>query len=120
MKRKIIFNSVVFCAIMLLFCGCSFKEINRNLDNSRKLRVGMSKEQVLDIMGEPLRDVYFHEEDVWYYFVRINWYDFLYTRDECMPLVFEDGKLAGWGNEYKARRDTVAPEKKFVAPAVQK
>ena len=106
-----------FCIVfIILFCGCSFKEINRNLDNSKKLRVGMSKEQVLDVMGEPLRNVSFHEENVWYYFVRINWYDNLYTRDECMPLVFVNDKLAGWGNEYKARLDTVAPVKKFTVP----
>jgi outer membrane protein assembly factor BamE (lipoprotein component of BamABCDE complex) len=117
---KIFVKMSLFCVISALFCGCSFKEINRNLDNSRKLRVGMTKEQVLGIMGEPLRDVYFHEENVWYYFVRINWYDCLYTRDECMPLVFENDKLAGWGNEYKARIDTVAPVKKFVEPAVKK
>lgn len=110
----------LFCAVIAVFCGCSFKEINRNLENSAKLRVGMTKEQVLDIMGEPLRDAAFHEENVWYYFVRINWYDFLYTRDECMPLVFVNDKLAGWGNEFKARMDTVAPMKKFIAPEVKK
>ena len=99
-----------------MLCGCSFKEVRTNLENSQKLRVGMTKEQVLDIMGEPLRDLQFHEENVWYYFVRINWYDGLYTRDECMPLVFENDKLAGWGNEYKARMDNVAPKKPFIAP----
>lgn len=109
-----------FCLILALFCGCSTKEIRRNLDNSAKLRVGMTKEQVLDIMGEPLRDASFHEENVWYYFVRVNWYDGLCTRDECMPLVFVNNKLAGWGNEYKARIDSVAPMKKFTAPQEKK
>ncbi len=116
---KIISKISLFCIITAILCGCSFKEINRNLDNSKKLRVGMNKEQVLSIMGEPLRDAAFHEENVWYYFVRINWYDGLYTRDECMPLVFVNDKLAGWGNEFKARFDTVAPVKKFTPPAVK-
>ena len=116
---KIISNISLFCIITAILCGCSFKEINRNLDNSKKLRVGMNKEQVLKIMGEPLRDAAFHEENVWYYFVRINWYDGLYTRDECMPLVFVNDKLAGWGNEFKARFDTVAPQKKFTPPAAK-
>ena len=114
---KLIIKLSLFCIMTAIFCGCSFKEINRNLDNSKKLRVGMTKEQVLDIMGEPLRDAAFHEENVWYYFIRINWYDGLYTRDECMPLVFVNDKLAGWGNEFKARLDTVAPAKKFTPPA---
>jgi outer membrane protein assembly factor BamE (lipoprotein component of BamABCDE complex) len=114
--KKLILQSFFALVIMTVFCGCSFKEINRNLENSRKLRVGMTKEQVLSIMGEPLRNAFFHEENVWYYFVRINWYDGLYTRDECMPLVFKDDKLTGWGNEYKARLDNVAPKKPFIAP----
>ena len=119
MKKSIICKFFILLTALFMLCGCSFKEINRNLENSGKLRVGMTKEQVLDIMGEPLRDVYFHEENVWYYFVRINWYDCLYTRDECMPLVFVNDKLAGWGNEYKARLDKIAPAKPFTPP-VQK
>ncbi len=114
MKSFVKFFPLLIIVVML--CGCSFKEVRTNLENSQKLRVGMTKEQVLDIMGEPLRDLQFHEENVWYYFVRINWYDGLYTRDECMPLVFENDKLAGWGNEYKARMDNVAPKKPFIAP----
>lgn len=110
MKKIIRLFSILLFTVIL--AGCSWKEINRNIENSRQLRVGMTKEQVLDIMGEPLKEVSFHEENVWHYFVRINWYDGLYTRDECMPLVFKDNKLIGWGNEFKARLDTVAPMKK--------
>ena len=112
MKRCIAFLAAVL--LSGVFCGCVGTE---NVENSKRLRVGMTKEQVLDIMGEPLRDAAFHEENVWYYFIRINWYDGLYTRDECMPLVFVNDKLAGWGNEFKARLDTVAPAKKFTPPA---
>ena len=110
MKKIIRLFSILLFTVIL--AGCSWKEINRNIENSRRLRVGMTKEQVLEIMGEPLKEVSFHEENVWHYFVRINWYDGLYTRDECMPLVFKDNKLIGWGNEFKARLDTVAPMKK--------
>lgn len=110
MKKIIRLFSILLFTVIL--AGCSWKEINRNIENSRRLRVGMTKEQVLEIMGEPLKEVSFHEENVWHYFVRINWYDGLYTRDECMPLVFKDNKLIGWGNEFKARLDTVAPIKK--------
>ena len=110
MKKIIRLFSILLFTVIL--AGCSWKEINRNIENSRRLRVGMTKEQVLEIMGEPLKEVSVHEENVWHYFVRINWYDGLYTRDECMPLVFKDNKLIGWGNEFKARLDTVAPMKK--------
>ena len=110
MKKIIRLFSILLFTVIL--AGCSWKEINRNIENSRRLCVGMTKEQVLEIMGEPLKEVSFHEENVWHYFVRINWYDGLYTRDECMPLVSKDNKLIGWGNEFKARLDTVAPMKK--------
>ena len=109
--KKFIRFFASFCLISLLV-SCSWKEIDRNVENSKNLRIGMTKAQVLQIMGEPLKDVSFHEENVWHYFIRINWYDGLYTRDECLPLVFIDDKLIGWGNEFKARFDTVAPLKK--------
>ena len=101
-----LFSLVLFTVIL---AGCSWSEISRNIKNSEQLRVGMTKEQVLQIMGETLKNASFHEEDVWHYFIRVNWYDGLYTRDECMPLVFKDGKLIGWGTEFKARFDTIAP-----------
>lgn len=109
---KNLLRLVIFLFLPLFITGCSWKEINRNVENSKQLRIGMTKEQVLQIMGEPLKNVAFHEENVWHYFIRINWYDGLYTRDECLPLVFKDNKLIGWGNEFKARFDTVAPMKK--------
>lgn len=107
MKKIVRFFSLVLFVVVL--SGCSWSEINRNIENSKQLRVGMTKEQVLQIMGEPLTKAAFHEENVWHYFVRINWYDGLYTRDECMPLVFKDNQLIGWGNEFKARLDNIAP-----------
>ena len=41
-------------AVLLLggLCGCAVG--TGNVENSKKLRVGMTKEQVLKIMGEPL------------------------------------------------------------------
>lgn len=63
----------------------------------------MTKQQVLEVMGEPLRDKKFSKPDVWFYYVDTVWHDFLVTEDECMPLVFEDGALVGWGNEFYNR-----------------
>ena len=59
----------------------------------------MTKAQVLAIMGEPVKDEIFTKPDVWFYFIEPVWVDGLTTEDECMPLVFENGKLVGWGNE---------------------
>ena len=90
------------CAAAML-TGCGWVDARRNLDNARALRVGMTKQQVLEIMGEPVRNEVFVRPDVWFYYVEPVWLDFLTTEDECMPLVFENGRLIGWGNEYYAR-----------------
>ena len=63
----------------------------------------MTKTQVLNIMGRPLSDELYSKPDVWFYQVQTVWADGLDTRDECMPLVFENGKLVGWGNNFYTR-----------------
>lgn len=80
--------------------GCQWRERADNLENSKNLRVGMTKEEVIAVMGDPIQDEDFTTPDVWYYYIDTKWYDGLVTEDECMPLVFEHGKLVGWGNDY--------------------
>ena len=92
----------VFSALLLL-TGCAS---SKNLENSRKLRVGMTKAQVLEVMGRPLEDEIFCKPDVWFYQIETIWADGLTTMDECMPLVFENGKLSGWGNSFYTRYGT--------------
>ncbi len=98
--KKLSLLLLLFIAAMLLNGGCQWQERQRNIENSARLRVGMSKQQVLEIMGEPLKDEAYASPDVWFYYVDTKWYDGLATHDECMPLVFKDGELAGWGNVY--------------------
>ena len=90
---------VVLSAAMMLFAGCGVISQFGNFENSAKLRVGMTQAQVREIMGDPL-DVSFAKPDVWYYYIQTRWNDGQTTIDECMPVVFKDGKLIGWGNEY--------------------
>ena len=87
-------------AVLLLggLCGCAVG--TGNVENSKKLRVGMTKGQVLEIMGEPVSGEAFCKPDVWFYQTRTVWADGLTTEDECIPLVFTDGKLSGWGVVY--------------------
>ncbi len=87
-----------------LYDGFAWVEADRNLENSRALRLGMTKDEVIAIMGMPQQDEVYTKPDVWFYYVKPVWVDGLVTEDECMPLVFQDGKLIGWGNEYYARR----------------
>ena len=99
-------NIVIIFIAALLAAGCSvnpFKTAKLNVENSKKLRIGMTKAEVLSIMGEPAKDEAFHRPDIWFYYFNTNWADGFVTEDECFPLVFENGKLAGWGNAYYTR-----------------
>ena len=93
-------------AVLLAPAGCALNPwytASRNIDNSKRLRVGMTKSEVLDVMGEPLTDEIFCKPDCWYYYIEPVWVDGLTTEEECMPLVFEDGKLVGWGRGFFVR-----------------
>ena len=100
-KSYSLFAAIV---VMLLLAGCTAA---KNIENSKNLRVGMTKAQVLEVMGRPVEDEAYCKPDVWFYFVESVWMDGLTTRDECMPLVFENGKLIGWGNNFYTRHSTV-------------
>lgn len=93
------------CVMMLTGCATvnPYQRAKENVANSKKLRLGMTKAEVLKIMGEPERNESFNQPDVWFYYFDINWLDGFITEDECFPLVFKDGKLLGWGNAFYTR-----------------
>lgn len=100
-------KTVVFAAFIALtaFCvGCEsynpYKIAEKNINNAKQLRIGMTKAEVLALMGEPLKDEEFNKPDIWYYYFDCNWLDGLITEEECFPLLFRDGKLIGWGNRF--------------------
>ena len=75
--------------------------IDQNRENLKKIRVGMTKNEVLKIMGEPMKDQVYSTSNHWFYYTRTRWSDGMATRDECTPLIFsDDGLLLGWGLEY--------------------
>ncbi len=103
---KKIFNSkfpivAVAVAMMFLLSSCAFFSKYTNRENSMKLRKGMTKQEVLAVMGEPLRGKHFNQPDIWFYYIETRWaFDCQITRDECLPIIFKDGKIQGWGVEY--------------------
>lgn len=107
------FRLVLLLAFVVLCGGCGFSEANHNIKNSEALRIGMTKEEVITVMGKPIQNETYTKPDIWYYYIRPNWIDGLATEDECMPLVFKDGKLIGWGNEYYAKSRLLPPAAKF-------
>lgn len=100
MKKSTIF--LLAAAALLLLSGCGYFNQFDNFENAGKLRRGMTKDEVRKIMGEPENE-FFSKPDVWYYYIETRWHDGQVTEDECMPLVFKQGKLAGWGKDYYAR-----------------
>lgn len=94
----------IFTAVLLaaLAAGCAYFNAGETLEKSKNLRVGMTKDEVLAVMGEPLKNESYHRPDLWYYYFDCNWMDGLYTEEECFPLVFKEGKLIGWGNKFYA------------------
>ena len=114
MKKYLLMISAV--SVLLLVSGCGYFTQFDNFENSRSLRVGMTEAQVRETMGEPL-DVQFAKPDVWYYYIKTCWHDGQTTIDECMPVVFKDGKVAGWGNEYYNREKLL--KKPSSRPAIE-
>ena len=115
MKKNVLLLTIL-TVITLSVSGCIFTDQYKNFENSAKLRVGMTREQVLSIMGKPLEAV-FAKPDVWYYYIETRWHDGQETIDECMPLVFKGGKLAGWGNDYYKQEKLL--KKQYERPAIE-
>ena len=114
MKKVLVLLAAV--SVLMLVNGCGYFTQFDNFENSGNLRVGMTKEQVRGVMGEPLK-VKFANDDLWYYYVKTNWHDGQTTVDECMPVVFKDGKVAGWGNEYYNREKFL--KKPYSRPVIE-
>ena len=104
MLKKILYLFLLtFFVLIAVSCGWSMKA--RNNKNLVNLKKGMTKQEVLAVMGEPLRDEVYNSDNVWYYFTESLWSDGMITHDECTPVFFKDEKLAGWGQRaYKKTR----------------
>ncbi|NKF51094.1 DUF3192 domain-containing protein [Shewanella sp. WXL01] len=78
----------------------------KNRANLTKLSMGMTKEQVLVIMGTAdFTEAYLSndgdaKQEVQVYFYRTQWTkgDGKTTKDECTPVVLRDNALVGWGD----------------------
>ncbi len=111
--KKVIFLLLVLAIVM---SGCTrpdtITRINRK--NLMKLSIGMSKQEVLNIMGtktmhilygavnNPYRSEMLRLEngktlELLYYYTDIKRRDNCITDDELTPLVFHNGELIGWG-----------------------
>ena len=88
-------NKVVVVSLLMFFLqGCSWDTNRKNLNN---LEVGMSKTQVLEIMGNPYR----REAEGQYEWLlyQTEEYDYAWQSesDYLTPLLIKDDILVGWG-----------------------
>lgn len=116
------FKKIVICVVLLstLSACASFSKITaENRTRLNRLSVGMTKEQVLQIMGtetietgsspavvtNPHRSETLKSEsgkliEVLFYYTDVKAQDGVITDDELTPIVIEDRKLVGWGNSF--------------------
>jgi len=106
MKRLFIFLSII-----ILLNGCFKAPIKtgavseENRVNLSSLAIGMSPDQVLEVMGYPYstQEKLYNNKvyEVWYYITEptLLGQSKLITRN-FTPLVFENGHLKGWGNNF--------------------
>ena len=111
----------IIVSLVLVFSGCSNIYLDtsdllraQNTENLRKLTVGLRQEVAVEIMGtEPSKGVFMWIDnpyrteiltskdgksyEVLYYYTDLKQRDDKITDDELTPLVFEHGKLIGWG-----------------------
>ena len=108
---------------LLLTAGCATMETVRaeNRANLNRLQLGMTKEEVLAVMGtktvttyrdgvrgEQITNPYRtevhraagHVFEILFYYTDIKANDGAITDDELTPIVLKDGRLDGWGWSY--------------------
>ena len=117
---------LLMTAVLLTGCGNLYLEPGEllrteNAANINKLSVGMSQATVTELMGsEPAKGLFYWVDnpvrsetltdkdgksyEVLYYYTDLKQRDDKITDDELTPLVFENGKLIGWGYPFLDRK----------------
>ena len=77
-------------ALAALSASCGYFQAKEQRSKLADIRVGMTKEEVTEIAGEPLSRELYNTDKIWFYYTSPKWYDGLVTQDECTPLLFDD------------------------------
>ena len=101
MKKMVI---VLMLALFLIGCQDSRSWLDPggwNREKLNELEVGMTKEQVTEIMGTPYRREAENKSEWWLYKTDASYRgQWLRESEYLTPLVFENGELVGWGKNY--------------------
>ena len=107
-KKRMLGDSVekfilifIVSIFVFLMTGCGVWKVNRNIKNLNELRFGMTKKEVVNLMGTPSQSVGFEGSggkaiEILFYSISL--------RGDHAPLVLEDGILLGWGDDYRKQR----------------
>ena len=121
MKKFIVASVLVLFGCSNIYLDTSDLLRAQNTGNLAKLTVGLRKEVVMEMMGteaskgvfmwidNPYRSETLTGKDgksyeVLYYYSDMKQRDDKITDDELTPLVFQDGKLIGWGYPFLDQR----------------
>ena len=100
MIRRMILT-IACAALAATTVSCGYFQAMHQRDKLADIRVGMTKDQVVEIAGDPLSKELYSTDNYWFYYTDPKWYDGMVTQDECTPFFFDDdGVLQGWGNRY--------------------
>ena len=100
---------LVFFILLSFGCYTPQSEINKNTSNLSKLTTRMKDEEVIKVMGVP-RLTEMHETlngepvIIYFYYTKKRWAYYSYTKDDMTPVVIENERLAGWGDEFYKNR----------------
>jgi len=93
----------LICLLVLVVVASGCYSLTRSINRSKllKLNIGMDKDIAVSTMGRPYRTETLQGKDkvfmVYLYYTDIKAADGGITDDELTPLVFDEGKLIGWG-----------------------
>lgn len=109
MTKKLIIISIIFLIIISLI-GCAGSPVSRrgeahsNRSKLVNLKIGMTKNEVINLMGKPSKSEAYEIQgknfEFWLYLTEYEWLEYSTRRPEYTPLAFEEGFLKGWGRNY--------------------
>lgn len=86
----------IFSFVVSTITGCGVAHVSNNRSALLKLNPGDTKEQLVQLMGDPyLREVY-PQGEVWFYRTSLS----EGKRNSLTPVVVNNGKVVGWGENY--------------------
>jgi outer membrane protein assembly factor BamE (lipoprotein component of BamABCDE complex) len=97
--------TTVFLVFGIILMSCYKITPYKNQNNLMKLKKGLAKEDVINIMGKPnfhevYESLYGNTLMILYYYTHRNRLDGKITKDECTPVVIKNDKLVGWGDDF--------------------